>query len=326
MVQSMIQTRNPIDVLAENHDNDGVVLQSSGVVATIAKSETEAQLDAAHKYPRSVTKFLREATTLATITQEVAESCIYSLERRKEDGSRGTIDGPSVRLAEICASSYGNLHVGGRIVDVEDSDVVAQGVAWDLEKNLRVSVEVRRRITKRNGTRFSDDMIIVTGNAAASIALRNAIFRVVPRTYVDRVYEQARQVAIGKAETLDAKRTDLLARLQKMGISQERVLARLEKAGVSDIGLDELAILIGLGNAVRNGEQTVDEAFPPVASAPAPASQDGQRVKPAEAAKTEQKPEQAPQQARKGDPVGPPSPPPDRPARRAPPSDTNGNA
>lgn len=225
--------------------------------AALNRSEVECQLAAAHQFRRSIKSFVAEATTLATLSVPVAESCIYAIPR---DGK--TIAGPSVRLAEIIASAYGNMHVGARIVDVDDREVVAQGVAWDLEKNLRVTVETRRRITGKSGRRFSDDMITVTGNAAASIALRNAIFRVVPRAYVDTVYEQVRKVAVGNAATLSGKRTEVLARLSKLGATQDRVLSRLGKHGVDDIGLEDLELLIALGTAIKTGGTTVDEAFP----------------------------------------------------------------
>jgi hypothetical protein len=310
--------KTPIDALAEAHDSDGVVLQSVSTIAALAKSDAEAQLDAAHKYQRSITKFLREATALATVTREVAESCLYSVPR----GGK-MIAGPSVRLAEICASSYGNLHVGARVIDIESDCVVSQGVAWDLEKNLRVSVEVRRKILDRNGRRFNEDMIIVTGNAAASIALRNAIFRVVPRALVDQVYLKAKQVATGDAQTMDARRVEWMERLQKMGIAQDRVLGALGCAGLPDIDFDKLAVLIGLANAVRNGDKSADEAFPPVATAPAAPAQDGQRVKPEmkpepkkepDAKPAEAKPE--PKPATKAD--APPPPPPERKRTREP--------
>lgn len=253
-------------------------------VGAIVRSEVDAQLSAAHKYPRSIATFLSEATTMATMTQEIAESCMYSVPR---DGK--TITGPSVRLAEICASAYGNLHVGSRTIDETETNIVAQGVAWDLQKNLRVSVETRRRITGRNGKRYSKDLITMTGNAAASIALRNAIFRVVPRAYVDMIYDRARIVAIGDAKTLVDRRTTLMERLLKMGITRERVLTRVEKPGVEDIGLQEIEVLIGLGTAIKNGDSTADEAFPEVprpgaaaegngAPAPAAPSEDGKRI------------------------------------------------
>lgn len=261
---------HPVDALAQREDVQVVPVSA---MSALAKSEVEAQLDAAHRYKRSVNRFLQEAMGLATVTQEVAESCIYSIPR---DGKQ--IAGPSVRLAEICASSYGNLHVAARIVDVEEDNVVAQGVAWDLEKNLRVTVEVRRRIKGKSGRRFSDDMITVTGNAAASIALRNAIFRVVPRAYIDRIYDKARQVAVGDAKTLATRRAQVLDRLQKMGATSDRVVAKLGVAGVEDIGVEQLEVLIGLGTAIKDG-MPVDEAFPePVAPAAPTPAEEGRRI------------------------------------------------
>jgi len=251
---------------------------SISAIGALAKSETEAQLEAAHRFPRSITRFLREAMALVTYDQEVAESCIYSLPR-----SGKAITGPSVRLAEIAASCYGNLHVGARVMDAEDKEVNAQGVAWDLEKNLRVTVENRRRITGRDGKRFNDDMITMTGNAAASIALRNAIFRVIPRSYINKLYEAARKSAVGDATTLVAKRDTLIARLLKLGITLDRVLARIGKAGVEDIGLDDIATLIGYGTAIKDGDATIDQMFPAVGAAgappaPAAAADDGRKI------------------------------------------------
>jgi len=257
---------------------------STGSMSAIARSEVESQIDCAHKYKRSITKFLMDARTMATITPEVAESCMYSVPR---DGK--TITGPSVRLAEICASAYGNLQIAARVLEAEDTEIVAQGAAWDMERNTRFTIEVRRRITGKNNRRFSSDMIAITGNAAASIALRNAIFRVIPRAYVDTIYDHARSVAVGDAKTLVDRRTTVLERLLKMGITRERVLARLDKPGVDDIGLAELEALIGFGTSIKNGDLSADEAFPPLVAvaggaapggAPAPAapSEDGKRI------------------------------------------------
>lgn len=246
---------------------------AGGAIGAITRSEVEAQLDAAHKYKRSATKFLHEAKTLATLTQEVAESCMYSLPRGGKP-----ITGPSVRLAEIVASAYGNLQFGARVIDTEEKEIVAQGVCWDMERNNRCTIETRRRITDSRGNRYKDDMITVTGNAAASIALRNAIFRVVPRAYVDVIYEAARKTAIGDAKSFGARREEILSRLMKMGATKERVLLRLGKAGVEDITMEDAETLIGLGTAIKNGDIPLDEAFPEAALAPAPPAADGKRI------------------------------------------------
>lgn len=243
-------------------------------VALMNKSEVEAQISAAHRFPRSIQRFLTEATTLATFSREIAESCIYAVPR---DGK--TISGPSVRLAEICASAYGNMHVGARILDADEKEITSQGVAWDLQKNLRVTVESKRRITGRSGRRYSDDMVTTTGNAAASIALRNAIFRVIPKAYVQAVYDKARAVAVGDAKTLASRREEVVQRLTKIGVHPDRVFAKLGKK-MPDIDLEDVETLIGLGTAIKGGDMTIDEAFPPVVAAPAPTApaEEGRRV------------------------------------------------
>lgn len=242
----------------------GVEVQTGAAVSLAARSEIEAQLDAAHKYERSLARFRRDATTMATLSREVAESCMYALPR----GGK-SITGPSVRLAEICASAWGNLQIGSRVVEVTETEVVAQGVAWDLQSNLRVTIEARRRITGKNGRRYDDDMIVVTGMAAQSVALRNAIFRVVPRGLVDTIYAAARAVAVGDARTLEARRAEAVARLAKAGVSADRVLAAVGVGAVEDIGLAELETLTGLMSSVRAREITLDDAFPaPLGSVP----------------------------------------------------------
>lgn len=255
------------------------------VAAALNKSEVEAQVETAHRFKRSITSFLKESQLLSCRNQAIAEACIYALPR---DGK--LISGPSVRLAEIMASAYGNLHIGARVVDVGDKEITAQGVAWDLEKNVRVSVETKRRITSKSGKRYSDDMVVTTGNAAASIALRNAIFRVIPRAYVDQIYALARQVAVGDAKTLVSKRDDVIARLVKMGATQERIFGVLGIKGADDVTLEHIEILIGLGTSVKNGDRSIDDAFPaPLATLPA--AEEGKRMslKPSAPAKAEKK-------------------------------------
>lgn len=258
-----------------DEDEETGIQVAETATAAITRSEIDAQLTAAHKFPRSVTKFMNSSHKLATFNRAVAESCIYSLPR----GGK-MIAGPSVRLAEIVASCYGNLHYGSRIVDTDDTNITAQGVAWDLEKNLRVTVEIKRRITDKYGKRFNEDMIIMTGNAAASIALRNAIFRVVPRAYVDQIYREAQKLAVGDAKSFSSRRDEFMARIAKAGVSQERVLARLNKQGVNDIEPEDLELLMGLGNAIREGSMQLDEAFPDTnaPAAPAAGAPDGRRM------------------------------------------------
>lgn len=232
------------------------------IVVPAARSEVDIQISTAKAYPRSISAFKKLAMDMATLDDETAAGCFYSLPR---DGK--PIEGPSVRLAEIVVSSWGNIRADARIVDVGAKEITAEGMCWDLERNVAIRVQVKRRITNKHGQRYSDDMVVVTGNSACSIALRNAVFKVVPMAYTKAVYEAARTVAIGDAQTLAAKRAEMVAYFGKMGVPQDRVLAVVKRASVEDVGLDDLAMLKGLATAIREGDTTVDEVFPVAAQA-----------------------------------------------------------
>lgn len=237
--------------------NNPIIVQPASRLETQQRGEIDTQISTAKRYPRSIKAFKERAMSLATLDEETASSCFYSLPR---DGK--AIEGPSARLAEIVANSWGNIRAQANVISVDNQFVTARGVCWDLESNTAISVDVQRRITGKNGRRFSDDMIGVTSNAACSIALRNAVFKVVPMAIAKGVYEAARKVAIGDATTLVKRRTDMVAYFGKMGVRPEQVCAAVEKAGVDDITLDDLATLKGLATAIKEGDTTVDEAFP----------------------------------------------------------------
>lgn len=228
------------------------------------RGEIDVQISTAHRYPRDITRFLKQAETLSTLNDEIAGSCFYKLKRQSRDGGDKAIEGPSVRFAEIVAATWGHLRVDARTINEDDRFVYAQGVAWDLQSNVAIRFETRRRITDRNGRRYSDDMIAVTANAAAAIALRNAIFRVVPKAFWETVYQQAKAVAVGTAKTLGERRQKLLDYFtQKLGVAIEKVFAYLEVTGLDDITLAHLEDLRGLATAIKDGDTTIDAAFGP---------------------------------------------------------------
>lgn len=233
---------------------------SGSALAAATKSEIEAVVETAHKYPRAVSRALAEAEASATIDEDTAASCEY---RRPAPGGGDPIVGPSVRLAEIIAASYGNLYTRVQLVDVGERIVTVRGIAWDTEKNQRVEQEVSRSIWGKKG-RYGDSLIQTTIAAASSIALRNAIFRVVPRAFVNRILAKAREVARGDVKTLDRRRADAIEHLAKNGIEKGRVLAFLGRDGVADITLDDLLHLRHALNTVRSGEATYNDVFPAV--------------------------------------------------------------
>lgn len=235
----------------------------SSMVSLLNKSEIDQQIATAHRFPRNISKFRREALQMVTLNESVAEQCIYALPR---DGK--TIEGPSARFAEVVASAWGNCRAGARVVDDRGEFVVAQGVFHDLERNVAITYEVQRRVVDRQGKRFKADMIGVTANAACSIALRNAVLKGVPKAFWDDMYVEARKVVMGDVKTLANRRADAVAAFQKFGITAEQICAKLGVAGVADVGLEHLVVLKGLLTAIRDGDTTPEDAFGQATPAP----------------------------------------------------------
>lgn len=225
--------------------------------------DVDVQVATAKMYPRSIKAFKTRALSMATIDEETAASCFYSLPR-----SGKPISGPGVRLAEIVSSAWGNLRVDAKTTDEDNEFVYAESMTWDLETNVAVKVEVRRRITDKGGKRFGTDMIGVTANAAVSIALRNSVFRVVPFTYVKSIYDAAKECAIGTLQTLAERRVKAIQFFLKAGVPQERVLYRLGKKSIEDVDLGDLELLIGFATALKEGSASIDEMFPAAATPP----------------------------------------------------------
>ncbi|MDF2602329.1 MAG: hypothetical protein K0Q54_5152 [Methylobacterium brachiatum] len=244
---------------------DGEVLEpgalaalDSGTIAAMSKAEITAQVETARRYPRSVTRASKNINSLATLDDQAAGECIYALPRGGKP-----IRGPSIRLAEIVAQQWGNNRVATRVIEVDRREkvIVAEAVFHDLETNAAVKATVRRRISDRQGRLLNDDMIVVTGNAASSIARRNAILAGVPKGIWRRAYEAAEGVVKGDVKTLAERRAGSIKAFGTWGVKPEQIFAALGVVGEDEITLEHIPTLIGMFQAIKNGEETVESLF-----------------------------------------------------------------
>ena len=81
----------------------------------VAKPDAQVmlQVQTARAFPRSIKSAMQEARSMATLDRETAGSCFYKIPRAGK-----MIEGPSIRLAEIMASAWGNLAIQGSIDEV----------------------------------------------------------------------------------------------------------------------------------------------------------------------------------------------------------------
>jgi len=226
-------------------------------------AEVDMQVATAKKYERSIKRFREKVLELATIDKETAEECWYALPR----GGK-VIEGPGIRFAEIVAASYGNMRAASRHISTDEKSVTCEGVCWDLENNVAVKSTVNRRITKRNGERFDEDMINVTIAAANAIALRNAIFKVVPKAIFQKSLEEVKKIAMGTGRTITETRKAIVEHFRSMKVPVSKVLELVGRKGVEDITLEDATTLRGVATAIKEGTTTIAEVFSAKRAAP----------------------------------------------------------
>lgn len=237
-------------------ERETIIVQQSEMLQAINRAEVDIQIATAKSYPRDVQDALKRIKDIATLDTETAEDCFYALRRQ---GS--LIEGVSVRLAEIIAGAWGNLRVQTRIIGNDGRTITAQGICHDLETNLAVSVEVKRRITDKYGKTYSDDMQVMTGNAASAIAFRNAVLKVVPKAVTKRVINEVKDVAVGRSMDLESRRQNMLAYYSKIGVGEADILKYCGVKTPEEITGEMIFELFGLKNAIKEGTTTVQEVF-----------------------------------------------------------------
>lgn len=236
-------------------------IDSAASLEALNRSEIDIQISTAKRYPRVIDDSLNRIVALATVNPQTAGECFYSLRRNGAEGG-AAIEGPSVRLAEIVAASWGNLRVASQIIGNDGKFITARGVCHDLETNVAVASEVRRRITDRNGRTYNDDMQVVTGNAAGAIAFRNAVFKVVPKAVIADAIGKIKAVLVKDTATdFEATKTKMFNAFAKKGVTKEMIFSYFEVEKDEDITPEIVAELRTTFTAIKEGQATAEEMF-----------------------------------------------------------------
>lgn len=258
-----------VDVFSIDQEEESAATEEAGTITSqvvevmppqplgiLERANIDMQIATAKQFPRVLSQVLEKARTLACYSPMIASQCTYSLKREGKD-----IVGPTIRHAEIMATSWGNLRYGGRVLAVGEKTLTCQGVCHDLESNASVSVEAVRRITDREGRRYSDDMITLTSMAGIAIAIRNAIFKIIPGGYVGEVLRAAQKVARGEEQGLEVRLASAIAFFESKGVSKERLFATLGIKGPADVNWAHIDRLLGYAAAIRVEGVSVEEIF-----------------------------------------------------------------
>lgn len=234
-------------------------LPDNNPITPLAREGIDIQIATAKQYPRVFSKIVDRIISLSTIDETAAKSMVYALPRKNKP-----IKGPSIRFAEIVFGQWGNCRVSSGVVDIDRVNKIirAEGIFHDLETNAAWRTVVERRIVDSMGRIYNDDMIAVTGNAAKSIAARNAIFAGIPRAIWEPAYLRCERVIAGTVQSLAEARTGVLKEFAAFGITPERLCHAIEVRGIDDMMKEHIILCRQMHSALVNEDVSVEEMFP----------------------------------------------------------------
>lgn len=252
MEELILSTGNQMQVAAPN----AAVAMST----TREAQEVQAAVFMAKRFPRD------ENFAIARIAQTcqrkgLAEKAIYSYPKGGQN-----VTGPSIRLAEAIAQSWGNIQSGVVELEQRPGESVCMSYCWDLETNTRDTkiFTVSHSIQTKKGAKMLTDPREIYEHVANQGARRKraCILAVIPKDVVDSAMEACqRTLASGTKEPL-------IDRLRKMvNVFQTELSVPLESIErYMGYKLDsftemDMVTLRGVYTAIKDGASKREDYF-----------------------------------------------------------------
>jgi hypothetical protein len=223
--------------------------------------EVQAAMVIAKKFPRDEYESMEKIKRTCQ-RATLAEQAIYSYPRGGQ-----TVSGPSIRLAEAMAQTWGNIDYG--VIELEQKNGTSEmmAYAWDLETNTRVTkiftVE-HVRDTKQGKKTLSDarDIYEATANFGAR-RMRACILGVIPGDVVDMAVDECKETikkGIGKTPIIDRVNKLLKTFKDEFKVTKEQI-EKYAGRNAADFGEDEFINLQGVYKALRDGQANLADYF-----------------------------------------------------------------
>jgi hypothetical protein len=169
-----------------------------GMVAVASSrqaQEVQAAMAIAKRFPRDEEQAF-SAIMRACQRKGLAEAALYSYPRGGQQ-----ITGPSIRLAEALAQSWGNLDFGIIELEQRDGESTVMAYCWDLQTNTRQAKVFQVAHERKAGgqiKRLDDprDVYELVANQGAR-RMRSCILGVIPGDVIDAAIEQCEKTIKG---------------------------------------------------------------------------------------------------------------------------------
>lgn len=250
------------DILPMEQSNPQTELLAQG--ASIVRLENFTQMQMSLQRPRDEKIILKSAMEELDIYPSCAEEAIYNKPVGKDEGGQmNYAEGLSIRAAENLANRWDNSAYGCDIISEDDESVTLAAVFLDYERNTRhvIQKKVSKFFKTRHGQikehppdRFKE--IIIPANQ--SKLLREVILRSLPAG-LKKEYESKAKKLLGSGN-LEMRLKKMITAFKKQGITQ-RQIEELRGKALKDFEYEDLTEMLGVYNALKDGEITSESLF-----------------------------------------------------------------
>ena len=252
---------NPFATSLAPRQPDHGALAASDQQRSIA--EVQASMMIARANPRDQRRAMDNILNACT-RASLAESALYSYSRGGTD-----ITGPSIRLAEAMAQSWGNLQFGIREMSQANGESTVQAYAWDVESNTRREVVFQvphMRFTRAGSKKLEDprDIYELVANQGAR-RLRACILAVIPGDVTEAATKQCEVTLHASADTSPESIKKIAEAFGALGVTRAQLEARIQRR-LESIQPAQVVALKKIFASLRDGMSGVADWFPVIAS------------------------------------------------------------
>lgn len=192
-----------------------------------AIAEVQAAMVIARMNPRDPVAAMDRILNACT-RPTLANAAVYTYSRGGSD-----ISGPSIRLAEAMAQSWGNMQFGIRELDQRNGESTVQAFAWDVETNTRreVTFQVPHvRHTRQGQKRLEDprDVYELVANQGAR-RLRACILAVIPGDVTESAVQQCETTMHATADVSPEAMAKLVQAFAAYGVTKDQIEKRIQR-------------------------------------------------------------------------------------------------
>jgi hypothetical protein len=285
-----MEPREPDEVLAPMGDEESMVdLLKGGYAIQKAGNETLAQMSLAR--PRVLAKVLKDTLDELEAFPDFARKQFYRMEWGKGD-NRVVIEGTGIDGAMMLLRNFKYMRAGALPLQETDNSFTYVGSCLDLQSGIQIDAtgtvsKMYRQKKTGKMVQWRVDQHTQLRQKAASIAVRNAILKVIPQHIKAPFFQRAKELA-GQAERHQAegsarakaggrapsqkqvdaaKVAQVLKYFEPMGVNKKHLQIMLaawrdkKSAKLETMSDEELGRVRGVFNAIRNGQSDVYKQF-----------------------------------------------------------------